>query len=456
MRSRLQFLLPIGALAVTLLPTAWGQQGSAQQEPGGSQMGNSSQAIQDTNNADTVDPDDRPLSGAEELSPGTPESSKNVLNASIRVEQRIDATPEQTTNGYRCFGDSDAFGTVSLNRSWRRNSFVAAYDGGEVFYAGQYQQNTHTLNVLQLLTFGRWSLTISDQAIYAPESPFGLPGPQPEIINILGLNFIFFPNQTVFTGRSTRVSNGTVGQLDYALSRRSSFTATGSYSLLHYTAASAYTAENSQAGGTFGYNYAVTPRDKIALTYGYQQLQFNYLNNKMDINSANLSYAHQVLGRFSFQLEGGAQLAKSFSPFEPIRSVVLPDGKANVNSIWHRTHLTLSASKSIMSGAGLSVATNTTLAQVSATHNLSRGWTGSLSGGYADNSFIGLKEKTRCGFAGFNLQRTLGQHAGLSFLYNFQKQVGDTVCNGSLCGAPFLRHSMGMGLNWQFRPVLFH
>ena len=456
MKNRPQFLLIIACVACTFSLPVWAQSAAHPVAQGGgdTQLSDSSQPIQGTNNSDKVDPDDRPLSGAEDLSPGTPESSKNVLNASIRIEQRINANPEPVTNGYRWNGESDAFGTISLNRSWKRNSFIADYDGGEVFYAGQYNQNTHTFNVSQLLTFGRWSLTLSDQAIYAPESPFGMPGPEPVTVNFLGLNLTYFPNQTILTGQSTRISNGTVGQLEYALNRRTSFTATGSYSLLHYTASSA--ADNNQAGGTLGYNYALTAKDKIALTYGYQQLQFNYLSNKMDINTANLSYAHQVLGRFSFQLEGGAQLAKSFGLFSPPSNRVLPDGKLVLNSVWRRTQLSFSASKSIMSGAGLSVATNTTTAGFYATRNLSRTWTATVSGGYAENSFVGFNDKSRSGFAGLGLQKSIGQHAGLSFLYNFQKQIGDTVCNGSLCGAPFLRHSVGVGLNWQFRPIVFH
>lgn len=463
MRITFQFLLAIGALAVTLRPTAWGQQGSAQPGPDDGQMGNSSQAIQDTNNPDKFDPDDRPLSGAEDLSLGTPESSKNVLNSSIRIDQRIDASPRAVRDGYTWFGDSDAFGTLSLNRTWKRNSLVAEYDGGEVFYAGQYNQNTHMFNVSQLVTFGRWSVTLSDQAIYSPESPFGMPGPQPITFNFLGINLWYFPNQTVLTGPSTRVSNGSVGQLEYALSRRTSFTATGSYSLLDYTATSV--ADNHQAGGTLGYNYALGPRDKIALTWGYQQLQFNYLNKKMDIDTANLNYAHQVLGRFSLQIEAGAQLLKNFGLFRllapnvgqplPPQTSVLPDGHMVLSSAWRRTQFTLSGSKSILSGAGLSVATNTTTAGLTASRSLSRRWTGLVSGGYAENSLIGFNQKFRSGFAALNVQRNFGQHAGLSFLYNFQKQVGSELCNGAICGAPFLRHSVGMGLNWQFTPIVF-
>jgi hypothetical protein len=454
MKNKLQILLVVGCIGGAFALPASGQQDSATSGQEAAQSSTSSESIQGISNAEKYDPDDRPLSGAEDLSLGTPESSKNVLNSSIRVEQRIDASPRTIGNGYNWIGNSDVFGTLSLNRAWKRNYLTVEYDGGEVFYASQYNQNMHTFNVSQLLTFGRWSLTLSDQVIYSPEAPFGLPGPQPATFNFLGLNLIYFPNQTVLSGYSPRVSNGSVGQLEYAVSRRTSLTATGSYSLLHYTATSA--ADNNQAGGTLGYSYALSPRDKIALTYGYQQLQFNYLSSKMDINTPSLSYAHQVLGRFSFQVEGGAQLTKSFGSFSAPHSGVSPYGRAMLNSAWRRTQFSLSASRSILSGAGLSVATNTTTAGLSATRNLSRRWTGTVNGGYAENSFIGLNEKFRSGYAGVSLQKSLGQHAGLSFLYNFQKQVGAELCNGAICGSPFLRHSVGIGLNWQFRPVVFH
>jgi len=456
-KANLQFLLAISSLAVALFATARAQQSPAAPKQDDNQLSDSSQAIQGTNNADKYDPDDRPLSGAEDLSLGTLETSKNVLNSSIRVDQRIDGGPRTAGNGYAWTGQSDVFGTLSLNRTWKRNSFVAEYDGGDIFYAGLYNQNTQNFSFSQHLTWHRWSLILSDQMTYSPESPFGMPGPLPTSINFLGTKLTFLPNQTIFTGQSSRVSNSGIGQLEYAFSRRSSFTVIGSYSLLRYTATSV--ADNSQAGTTVGYNYALTPRDKIAVTYGYQQLQFNYLNSKMEINTANLNYAHQVLGRMSLQIGAGAQLTKRFNPFSHADTSVSPDGSVVLSSAWRRTQLSLSASKSILSGAGLSVATNTTAAGISASRTLSRHWSGSVSGGYAENSVIGAVsgsgDKFRSGFAGVSLQRTLGRRAGISFLYNVQKQVGSELCNASICGGAFLRHSIGIGLNWNFKPILF-
>jgi hypothetical protein len=346
--------------------------------------------------------------------------------------------------------NGDAFATLSLSRTWKRNTLVLGYDGGSTFDIGQYSQSSHSLSISQLLSLGRWSLTISDQALYSPESPFGLPGLQPTFFNFLGTNPVLLPNQTVFTGHAPRISNGSVVQLEYAISRRTSLTATGSYSLLRYTGASFN--DSHQGGGTLGYNYAVTPRDNVALVYGYEQMHFNLTAEKMDVQSATLRYSHQLLGRFSIQIEGGAELTKTVSPFSPPRTSVLPNGRLALISVWRRTEFSLSASRSVMSGAGLGVATNGTTASLAATRTLSRTWIGTINGGYAQNAFIGVQGKLRSAFAEASLERTVGRHMGLFFFYNLQKQIGDSVCASSLCAGGYLRHSAGVGLNWRFKP----
>lgn len=417
--------------------------------PQSNSQSDSSGSAQDPGNGPAIDPDNRPLSGAQDLTPGIPESAKNGLDASISVQQRVDAATG--SNNYRWYAENDALGTVLWNHAWHQNTLLLRYNGGTLFDGGTYFQSIHTFAMLQSFIFGRWSLQVSDQAIYAPESPFGLPGLELLSTNFFGTNPTLLANQTVFTGQTTRLSNSAIGQLEYAISRRTALTVAGFHSLLHYTATSL--ADNTQAGGRLGYDYALTARDTVALTYGYQQLEFNFLNSKMDINSATLSYAHQVLGRFSLQMEGGAQLAHSFGPMSPPRTNVLPEARFVLTSDWRRTRFSLSASKSLMSGGGLSVATNTTTASLSADRNLSRTWTSTINVGYAGNSLIGLNYKIKSGFVGATLEKTMGQHIRLSLLYNFQQQAADNVCTFSLCAGEYSRHSVGAGVKWQFRPI---
>jgi len=457
MKNRPQFLLAIGFLAGALLLPAWGQS-SAPQQPAqkDAQLSDSSQAIQGTSNAEKFDPDDRPLSGAEDVSLGTPEGTKNVLNASIRADARLDSNPRSAGNGYAWQGDGDVFGTLSLNRTWKRNMFTAAYDGGGIFYRGTNNQSIHSAALSQLLTWQRWTLTFSDQMTYSPETPFGMPGPQPTSINPFGINAAFLPNQSILTNQATRISNTNIAQVDYALNRRSSISATGSYGLLHYTGPGAF--DSNQSGGTLGYNYALTPHDKVAVTYGYEQFTFSGSNT--DIQTTNLIYAHQVTGRWSAEIGAGAQMVKLFNSLTPSKDSLSPDGHANLMYAWRRSQLTLSASKSVMSGMGLFEATNTTIAQLTVSRALSRKLNGSISGGYAENSVIGTRtgagEKIRSGFANLGLQRSFGRHAALDFTYYFQRQTGLTVCSGPVCAGDVLRHSIGLGFSWNFSPVVFH
>jgi len=54
------------------------------------------------------------------------------------------------------------------------------------------------------------------------------------------------------------------------------------------------------------------------------------------------------------------------------------------------------------------------------------------------------------------VRRRLRRHAGLYFLYNFQRQEVNSFCTGTLCAQSFLRHSAGVGIDWRFSPWYFH
>jgi len=452
MKNRFQVSLAAGSLLMLLLAAAWGQQSTPPAPVPPDQASTSSDQIQDNAGADKVDPDNRPLSGDEYLSPGLPESARNVMNSSIRVNQRLDSNARSSGTGSTWQGDSDVFGELTLQRSWQRNAFSLNYDGGGTFYAERNAYSTQQLGLSQLLTSGRWSLTLSNQMLYAPESPFGIPQLPPITLNYLGTLINLIPNQTILTNQVTRISNSSTAQVEYAFSRHTSVTASGSYGLLDYLAAGA--TNNNQIGGTVGYNYRFTPHDTLALTYSYQELRFAgpLASSAIDINSPALSYAHQLTGRLSFQLGGGAELTKLLGP--PAATKVYPSGHAELTYAWRRSRLDFLASQALMSGINLATATNTTIAQVSFSHTFSRTWDGSADVGFAENSVIGLSQTIRSGYAGLNLHKALGRRAGTYFMYNFQRQSSDLVCAGPVCAQNLVRHSIGVGLDWRFRPVV--
>src|SRR6202035_5294739 len=110
-------------------------------------------------------------------------------------------------------GDSDVFGELSIQRTWKRNAFSLNYDGGGIFYAEKNAYGTHVFAVSQLLTAGRWSLSFSDQVLYAPESPFGMPQLPPLKVDYLGTLLTLIPNQTILTNQVTRITNTSTAQV---------------------------------------------------------------------------------------------------------------------------------------------------------------------------------------------------------------------------------------------------
>jgi hypothetical protein len=418
------------------------------------QVSASSDQNQDNTGPDKVDPDTRPLSGDQYLSPGLPESARNVLTSSLRVDQRLDSNARSSGTGSTWQGDSDVFGDLTVQRSWKRNAFSLNYDGGGTFYAERNVYSTQQLSLSQLLTSGRWSLALADQTLYSPESAFGMPQLPPITLNFLGTLITLMPNQTVLTTQVTRISNTSTAQVEYAISRRTSITASGSYGLLDYLVAGA--TNNNQINGTLGYNYRFTPHNTLALTYSYQALRFAgpLASTTIDINTAGLSFSHQLTGRLSFQLGGGAEIAKIPGP--PATTKVYPNGQAGFTYAWRRSRLDLMASQALMSGMGLFTATNATIAQVNLSHTISRTLDGSANVGFAENSIIGLSQNIRSGYVGINLHKALGRQAGMYLTYNLQRQSSNLICAGPVCAQDLIRHSIGIGLDWQFRPVVFH
>lgn len=454
MKNSVQILLVTALLGSILSLPAPGQQDSAQPGQEDAQSSDSPGSNQSVNQPDKFDPDDRPLSGPEDVSFGTPEGAKNVLNASLRADEWVGSNPDASLGtGTAWQGNTDVFGTFSLNRSWKRNSFTAEYDGGGLFYAGQDPQSVQFFNLSQALSWQRWTLSITDGASYSPESTFGIPGPQPSSTNYFGTIVSQIPNQSILTSRADRISNFSSAQLQYSVNRRASLTAALSYGFMSYSASGANGA--SQLTGTLGYNYGLSPHSTMAVSYAYSQMGFSVGDAKTDIQTANLSYAYQVTGRMSVELQAGAQLVRLVAQ-KPSQNYIYPDGNASLNYALRRTRFSLSVTRSIMSGIGLSVATNSTIAGLGVSHSFSHRWNGSANAGFAYNSLLGgVNQKYRSGFVGASLERAIGRHADFSVMYNFQRQTGNTFCTGPVCGGAFLRHTVGLGLGWHFTPVAF-
>jgi hypothetical protein len=312
----------------------------------------------------------------------------------------------------------------------------------------------------------RWSLLMGDQVSYLSESPFGFGG-------VGGLAFLngsfqfgpylngtLAPNQTIPTIVTPRVSNTAVSQIEYELSPRSSWTASGSYGMLNFLGAGFI---NSTEGALqTSYNYAVSQESSIAAIYRFDHFRFSYLPQQIDGHVVQLGYARYITGRLSLQLAAGPDL-------EMFRGQLI--GTANrlswalnsgLNYKLERTNLQLSYNRLMTGGSGVLVGAQTSQVEATAERKLTARWQGSASVGYASNQ--GLVETSAnlgkqhydswYGAIRFSYQLRPGTDFFLGYGARLQATSG-TACGIPNCGTSGIDHEISAGFNFGLKPLLF-
>ena len=211
-----------------------------------------------------VTPDTNTLAGAQLLGVGSLEHARNIFDPSLSFTEQGQTFPPVPgqTNQTDLLSSTIVGGGLNFNRTWSRYHFTAIYSGGETFTRGSQYLNAqfHDLNLVQEIEWARWHLLLRDDFIASPGAAFtgtgmGGPGLIAQISSTLesslnGIGQGFVPSESIQTGNAMRYRNAAVGQLEYSLSRRSTFTVAGSYGLLQFTGAGFFSSHmvNAQAG----------------------------------------------------------------------------------------------------------------------------------------------------------------------------------------------------------------
>src|SRR5438445_483619 len=180
----------------------------------------------------TMQPDNRPLSGIQSPTLGTTEMRHSYWVPGIEYSNVIRSTSLNSAANSAWNTTSYVSGNVSLLDAWNHSVLSANYSGGgfsssdPVQGNGQYHQLATAFEVDQR----RWQLLLVNQFSYLPESAFGFGGTSglafPGIMGTLAvplpaLQSTFVPGQTILTANGPRYSNTTAVQLTYGVSPRS-------------------------------------------------------------------------------------------------------------------------------------------------------------------------------------------------------------------------------------------
>ncbi len=423
-------------------------------------------AVNDSDALVAVEPNTRPPSGILGLTLGWARANENKVTTSFNFNQAFDSNVALLGNTSDYRGESMLGGSLGLRRANKDSALDVIYDGGVVIYdsstsfTGDYS-SYHRLNLAQSFNVRRWTFTLADDLNYSPQGTaaqsLGLTGLGSGLgaalgtgVGIGGINPLLSANQSVTTLFARQLANSVGGDLQYGLSPRSSVTAGVTYSNVFFPDGGF--SNTHQFSVRSGYNRNWTAKDTVSVLYTFSEIRgsgsgFGDLNT----HSVQMAYARRVSGRLSWSVSAGPEL----------RQQSFLDNSVSWTAQSGLQYARLNDSMSLdyshgTTGAAAVGETSTDRLQLGYTRAMARVWNVGVNGSLFRNvQLLGVKTEYRSGAAGVQVRRQLGPHASLNFNYQYQRQISDGVCVGTLCPG-FKRHLFAFGFSWRPDAWILH
>jgi hypothetical protein len=404
----------------------------------------------------------RPLSGVQEPTLGPLVGARNFLVPSVSVMSQL-ATSSSASGFSQPTEFSYLLGTLDLNRVSERSELLVHYTGGGMI-SSYLNSAVQDLEFSYNYKWQRWSLLVGDQASYLSESPFGFGG-------IGGLAFVNgvlelgptlngSPSQTIPTIMVPRVSNSAVSQIEYKVSPRASWTASGSFGILNFLGAGFI----NSTDGTLqtGYNYALSPQSSVAVIYRFDEFRFTYLPERISSHVAQLGYGRYVTGRLSFHIAAGPSVEMLHGVVTDTVNRVSWAVDTGLSYQMDRTKLLLSYNHFVSGGSGVLVGAETGQVEATAERKLAPRWRGSASLGYANNQSLvpttanSGRENYNSWYVAVRVNHELRPGTAFYLGYGARLQaVNFATCVTTNCGTSSVSHEISAGFNFGLRPILF-
>jgi hypothetical protein len=411
-----------------------------------------------------------PLSGADVFAPSTVGGAgggHSYILPAFQLAGYAATNPGGATA--RLNGNASVLGSITLQSVRKQSQFNLDYAGGEYFYSSYTNRTFHRLGVSEAVASRHWELQLSDYVSYLPESPFGFAGFGG--VGSLGLGLGGYvpsgpvldptlgPNQTILTGRTRQLSNIAVAQAEYHPRTRSAITLTGGYGSLHFLDAGFI--DSNYWTASAGYNYALTRRDTLAASYTQTSIDLHANNANIVLRGGDLEYGRKLASRLYLKLSAGPTLSRSSFPAVGVATRWFWRTSDSLNyRLSDRGTWAVSYVRYATSGSGVLLGARSDLATFTMDRELSRTLDGSADFGYARHRSLSGQPGINGGFkfdiwqGGLNLGRRLGLRTGVYVHYSLQRQNSDRpICFENRCETAFLRHVVGIGVNWHSRPL---
>src|SRR5580658_4011945 len=265
----------------------------------------------DAINASTeLGPDNRPLTGIQDLSLGVPLDRHSYWQPHGEVDFTADSEPPVSSPSAGWTAWTTLVAGVDFHRYSGTSELTFDYLGGGVFSNDGNVGNgvLQDANFEAQFSFRRWTLTLIDEFRYTPETVFGgagFGGITTTIAVPIGLPF--GGDETILNAFGQRLTNASAVQADVKLTPRSSLTFSGGYSQLYFFDQDLLNSNEIYAQA--GYNYLLTKNDTVGISYVYNGFRYPNFGQSIDTHSALLSYGRRITGRLAFQIAAGPQFA---------------------------------------------------------------------------------------------------------------------------------------------------
>jgi len=408
--------------------------------------------------------DDRPLSGVQEQTLGANLGPRNVLTPSFTVVSQL-ATGSSASG----FSEPALFNyllaTLDLNHASDRSELLLHYTGGGML-SSYLNSAIQEVEFTYSYKWQRWTLLVGDDASYLSASPFGFGGvggldlltgdspfgPGGPLSSILG------PNQTIPTIIVPRLSNTAVSQIEYKVSPRSSWTASGSYGMLDFLGVDYI--NSTETLFQTGYNYSLNPRSSIAVIYRFDDFRFTQFSQSIENHVMQLAYERNVTGRLNWHVAAGPSLVMLRGVLTGYGNNVSWAVDGSLNYKMDRATLQLSYDHLVTGGSGVLFGAQTGQVQATIERPLSPRWQGSASLGYATNGSLVpaaatlTKENYNSWYATIRLNHQFRPGTALFVSYQAQLEaLSPGGCTTPTCGGSSIAHEFSVGFNFGLRPI---
>ena len=426
---------------------------------------------QDQTPAETLQPDERPLTGIQQPTVGTPLERHSYWVPGVSYYNFIDSNGSSQGGGSSWSSNNYIAGNVSLLENWSRSQLALNYSGGGDFSTDSSVGNGwfSQFSATQTFNWERLQLTLLDEFAYLPQSQFGFGAGtglmSPGVGGTLGqpstgLGGQFNPGQSIFTATGPRYMNTFGAQLNYLLSKRSSLTFGRVYSILRFTDPG--NIESNDYLGNLGYNYEISRLDTIGVVYRYGSYHYLGLGQAIGDQSIQLAYGRKITGRLALQLTGGPEISHFRIPQGPGNKTRYVAGtvSATLTYAFEKGSAAVNYFHGVTPGSGVFLGATTDQVTATGSRKLTRVWSGNANLGFARNhglnaGQIGTNLNYDTVYAGAAVARALGRNANLSLGYTaYIETASGTVCSGTNCAPSFTTHQISLGLNWHAHPFV--